>query len=162
MIEIISGEKGKGKTKELLGKVNESIASISGNIVYLDKSQKHMYELNNRVRLINVMDYLIDNCDEFLGFICGIVSQDNDLEEMYLDSFLTIASIGSDEELNHAIQKLDMISEKFNVKFVLSVSKNEADLTDLAKAVHTKNCRITYSLSCVPHFLCADTSAVCR
>ena len=134
MIEIISGEKGKGKTKELLGKVNESITSISGNIVYLDKSQKHMYELNNRVRLINVMDYLVDNCDEFLGFICGIVSQDNDLEEMYLDSFLTIASIGSDEELNYAIQKLDMISEKFNVKFVLSVSKNEAELTDLAKA----------------------------
>ena len=93
-----------------------------------------MYELNNKVRLINVMDYLIDTCDEFLGFICGIVSQDNDLEEMYLDSFLTIASIGSDEELNHAIQKLDMISEKFNVKFVLSVSKNESELTDLAKA----------------------------
>ena len=134
MIEIISGEKGKGKTKELLGKVNGSVASISGNIVYLDKSQKHMYDLDNRVRLINVTDYLVDNCDGFLGFICGIVSQDNDLEEMYLDSFLTIASIDSDEEINYALQKLDMISEKFNVKFVLSVSRNEADLTDLAKA----------------------------
>lgn len=134
MIEIISGEKGKGKTKELLGKVNASVASASGNIVYLDKSQKHMYELSNKVRLINVMDYPIDNCDEFLGFIFGIVSQDNDLEEMYLDSFLTIAFINSDETLNHAIQKLDIISEKYNVKFILSVSKDEAKLTDLAKA----------------------------
>ena len=61
MIEIISGEKGKGKTKELLNKVNTSIASATGNIVYLDKSQKHMYELNNKVRLINVNDFLIDN-----------------------------------------------------------------------------------------------------
>ena len=76
MIEIIAGEKGKGKTKELLAKVNHSVAAASGNIVYLDKSQKHMYELNNKVRLINVMDYPIDNCDEFLGFLCGIVSQD--------------------------------------------------------------------------------------
>ena len=84
MIEIIAGEKGKGKTKELLAKVNHSVAAASGNIVYLDKSQKHMYELNNKVRLINVMDYPIDNCDEFLGFLCGIVSQDHDLEEMYL------------------------------------------------------------------------------
>ena len=83
MIEIIAGEKGKGKTKELLAKVNHSVAAASGNIVYLDKSQKHMYELNNKVRLINVMDYPIDNCDEFLGFLCGIVSQDHDLEEMY-------------------------------------------------------------------------------
>ena len=121
MIEIISGEKGKGKTKELLNKVNTSITSATGNIVYLDKSQKHMYELNNKIRLINVNDFLIDNCDEFLGFICGVISQDHDLEEMYLDSFLTIASIDSDELLNHAIQKLDVISEKYNVKFILSV-----------------------------------------
>lgn len=134
MIEIISGEKGKGKTKELLSRVNTSVASASGNIVYLDKSQKHMYELNNKVRLINVMDYPIDNCDEFLGFICGVVSQDNDLEEMYLDSFLTIASIETDEEINHAIQKLDIISEKYNVKFILSVSRNEASLPECAKA----------------------------
>ncbi len=134
MIEIISGEKGKGKTKELLSKVNASIASASGNIVYLDKSQKHMYELNNRVRLINVTEYPIENCDEFLGFICGIVSQDNDLEEMYLDSFLTIANIDTDEEICHAIQKLDIISEKYNVKFILSVSRNEANLPDSARA----------------------------
>ena len=134
MIEIISGEKGKGKTKELLSKVNASVASASGNIVYLDKSQKHMYELNNKVRLINVADYLVDNCDEFLGFICGIVSQDNDLEEMYLDSFLTIASIETDEEICHAIQKLDIISEKYNVKFILSVSRDSENLPESAKA----------------------------
>jgi hypothetical protein len=133
MVEIIAGEKGKGKTKYLLDKVNDSVKSASGNIVYLDKSQKHMYELNNKVRLINVTDFPVGNCDEFLGFICGIVSQDHDLQEMYLDSFLTIAGIG-ETQLNHAIEKLDIISEKYNVKFVLSVSRNEADLPECAKA----------------------------
>ena len=134
MIEIIAGEKGKGKTKELLAKVNHSVATASGNIVYLDKSQKHMYELNNKVRLINVMDYPIDNCDEFLGFLCGIVSQDHDLEEMYLDSFLTIAFAETDDEIPHAIEKLDIISEKYNVKFILSVSRDESKLPECAKA----------------------------
>ena len=93
MVQIIAGEKGKGKTKHLLDKVNESVKSATGNIVYLDKSQKHMYELSNKVRLINASDYLIANGDEFLGFLCGIISQDHDLEEMYLDSFLTIAKL---------------------------------------------------------------------
>ena len=134
MIEIIAGEKGKGKTKELLAKVNHSVAAASGNIVYLDKSQKHMYELNNKVRLINVMDYPIDNCDEFLGFLCGIVSQDHDLEEMYLDSFLTIAFTETDDEIQHAIEKLDIISEKYNVTFILSVSRDESKLPECAKA----------------------------
>lgn len=134
MIEIICGEKGKGKTKELLGRVNSSIATVSGNVVYLDKSQKHMYELNNKVRLINVVDYPISNCDEFLGFICGIVSQDHDLEEMYLDSFLTIAFIESNEDILKAIEKLDVISEKYKVRFILSVSKDKNALPECAKA----------------------------
>ena len=134
MIEIICGEKGKGKTKVLLDKVNSSVATAAGNVVYLDKSQKHMYELNNKVRLINVIDYPVTNCDEFLGFICGIVSQDHDLEEMYLDSFLTIASIDSDADIVKSMEKLDIISEKYKVRFILSVSKNKADLTECAKA----------------------------
>lgn len=133
MVEIIAGKKGKGKTKYLLDKVNAAVESATGNIVYLDKSPKHMHELSNKVRLINVADYPITNCDEFLGFICGIVSQDYDLQEMYLDSFLTIASL-SDEEIAHAIEKLDIISAKYDVKFVLSVSKDEDELPECAKA----------------------------
>ena len=114
MIEIICGEKGKGKTKVLLDKVNSSVATAAGNVVYLDKSQKHMYELNNKVRLINVIDYPVTNGDEFLGFICGIVSQDHDLEEMYLDSFLTIASIDSDADIVKSMEKLDIILYDYN------------------------------------------------
>lgn len=133
MVQIIAGEKGKGKTKHLLEKANAAVLAANGNIVYLDKSQKHMYELSNKVRLVNVKDYPITNCDEFMGFICGIVSQDNDLEELYLDSFLTIANM-KDDEIHDAIEKLDIISEKYHVKTVLSVSKNKNELPECAKA----------------------------
>ncbi len=133
MIEIIAGEKGKGKTKVLLDKVNEAVKTVGGSIVYLDKSQKHMYELDNKVRLVNVADFPISNCDEFLGFICGIVSSGHDLHEMYLDSFLTISGM-KDEEFTHAIEKLDVISEKYKVKFILSISMDASKLPECAKA----------------------------
>ena len=133
MVEIICGKKGKGKTKHLLEKANTSMKSAHGNVVYLDKSQKHMYELNNKIRLINVTDFPVSNSDEFLGFICGIVSQDHDLQEMYLDSFVTIAGL-QDDQIQHAIEKLDIISEKYNVKFMLSISKDEQELPECAKA----------------------------
>jgi len=132
MVEIIAGEKGKGKTKYLLDKVNESVKSASGNIVYLDKSQKHMYELSNKVRLINVTDFPVTNCDEFLGFICGIVSQDHDLQQMYFDSFLMIANT-PDHNITDLIGKIEAMSEKFNIDFVISASLDESELDDSLK-----------------------------
>lgn len=132
MVQLIVGKKGKGKTKHLLDKVNQEVKEVSGSIVYLDKSTKHMYELNNKVRLIDVSDYLIDNSDAFLGFLCGIVSQDHDLEQMYLDSFLKIAHI-EDADITPIIARLDQISDKFHVNFVLSVSKDEVELPESLK-----------------------------
>ncbi len=130
MVEIISGEKGKGKTKHLLSKVNEAMGKASGSIVYVDKSSKHMFELDSKIRLINTSDYPLESLDEFLGFLSGIVSQNNDIEEIFLDSFLTIGFIDTNDGLIHAFEKLDKISEQFKIKFVVSVSKNEADLPE--------------------------------
>ncbi|MCF0129714.1 MAG: twitching motility protein PilT [Pseudobutyrivibrio sp.] len=128
MVEIIAGEKGKGKTKHLLEKVNKDITIVSGDIVYVDKSSKHMYELDSKIRLINMCDYPISTTDEFVGFLCGILSQNNDIQEIFLDSFLTIGYVDTLEGLETVIDKLDSISAKFDVKLVLSVSKNKADL----------------------------------
>ena len=132
MIEIIAGEKGKGKTKELLAKVNHSVTAASGNIVYLDKSQKHMYELNNKVRLIDVSRYMIENESEFLGFVCGIISQDHDLEQMYFDSFLKIAAL-EDKDISAVVEKLERMSDFFQVDFILSVSRDESELPESVK-----------------------------
>lgn len=121
MIQIISGVKGKGKTKYLIQKVNDAVKGSKGNIVYLDKNNKHMYELSNKIRLINVKDYPIDNYDSFLGFVCGLISQDHDLEAMYLDSFLSI-SLVSEDYVGYVLTQLDKISNAFNVDFVISIS----------------------------------------
>ena len=133
MVQLIVGEKGKGKTKHLLDKVNSEIKTIPGNIVYLDKSTKHMYELNNKVRLIDVSQYLIENNAEFLGFISGIISQDHDLQQMYFDSFLKIAKLEG-QDITAAIAKLEKISEIFKVDFILSVSMNESALPEELKS----------------------------
>lgn len=88
-----------------------------------------MYELNNKIRLIDVSGFPLKNSDEFIGFICGILSQDHDLEQIYLDSFIKIARLG-DEDVTDTILQLDAISEKFGVDFVISVSINENAISD--------------------------------
>lgn len=128
MVDIISGVKGKGKTKILIQRVNDDIKLTHGTIVYLDKNNKHMYELSNRIRLIVVPDYKISNSDMFVGFIAGIVSQDHDLDKVYLDSFLTIAKI--EGNLEETVQRLQQISDEFHVDFVISASIDKEDLPE--------------------------------
>lgn len=135
MIQLIVGAKGKGKTKHLLEKVNSAVKTVDGNIVYLDKNAKHMYELKNRIRLINTAEFPFTSTDEFIGFICGIVSQDHDLEEVYLDSFLDIAFVKDDSDVNAILSKLDRISEQFHVDFIVSMS---VDISILAEEFKSK------------------------
>ena len=132
MVQMIVGNKGKGKTKYLLDKVNSEIKEVAGNIVYLDKSTKHMYELNNKIRLIDVSEFNLENASSFIGFICGIISQDHDLQQMYFDSFLKIAAV-EDCEIAAIVEKLEKISTQFCVDFILSVSKDEAELPESVK-----------------------------
>lgn len=132
MVQLIVGRKGKGKTKQLLDKVNSEIKEISGSIVYLDKSTQHMYELNNKVRLIDVSQYMIENSSEFLGFVCGIISQDHDLEQMYFDSFLKISALDG-QDIVPAVEKLDKISKAFGIDFILSISVDEEELPESLK-----------------------------
>lgn len=110
MVQLIVGEKGKGKTKVLLDKVNTEVKEANGTLVYLDKSRKHMYELNNKVRLIDMSDYDIQNSSEFLGFLSGVVSQDNIMERMYLDSFIKISRV-TDEAFADVMARLKDMGE---------------------------------------------------
>lgn len=128
MVQLIIGEKGKGKTKVLLDKANENVLSANGNVVYLDKSSKHMYELNNKVRLIDVSNYGIENSDQFIGFLAGIISQDHDLEQMYFDNFLSIAVC--EDNFEEVLNKIEKISNTYKVDFIISMSKVKSDLSD--------------------------------
>ena len=129
MVQLIIGNKGKGKTRYLLEKVNSEVKETLGNICYLDKSAKHMFDLNNRVRLINVSDFMIENTDQFIGFICGIISQDHDLVQMYFDSFLKVAKLEG-KDITDTINRIVKISNTFKVDFFLSISMDEAEVPD--------------------------------
>ena len=132
MIQIIAGEKGKGKTKIILDRANADVMNSKGSIIYIDKNSKHMYELNNKIRLINAKNYFINDADEFVGFISGIISQNYDISSIYLDSFLTVAGIEV-KDMERVIDKLEVLSSAFKVDFILSVSSNAAALSEKVK-----------------------------
>ena len=92
-----------------------------------------MFDLDSKVRLINMEAFDMTSTGEFLGFLAGIISSNRDIEKIYLDSFLTIAFIDTNDGLQSAVEKIDALSERFSTDFLLSVSRNEADLPDAVK-----------------------------
>jgi hypothetical protein len=139
MIRLVVGGKGKGKTKILLDQANEAIKISNGNIVFIDKSSKHMYELNNKVRLIDMSNLPLKNSDQFLGALSGILSQDHDIEKVYLDNFMKLAKIEEDE-LNKCLEECESISDLFNVEFIIGVSVDKEVLNDSLQSKISVEC----------------------
>lgn len=125
MVQIICGEKGKGKTKDMLQRANDSVASAKGVIVYLDKSDQHIYELNNQIRLINVTNYPVSTYEGFIGFVSGLLSGNHDIECVFIDSLIKIAHLTNDM-IVEAVNALEKLSDE--VQFICSISVDESVL----------------------------------
>jgi len=132
MVKLVLGAKGKGKTKYLLDNANAEAKSSDGVVIYLDKNAKHMFELDRNIRLINVNEYPIPDFEVFMGFICGLISGNSDIESIYFDSFLTLANI-ENADVSEDIDKLITLSAKLNVDFIVSISLDESELSEKFK-----------------------------
>ena len=97
------------------------------NKVYLDTSTKHMYELNNKIRLINISEYDITSGDMFVGFLLGIISGDHDIQQMYFDNFLNLSHTSMDE-LENIVKQLEDVSNKFGIDIYAAISTTDAEL----------------------------------
>ena len=129
MIQLITGEKGKGKTKVLLDKANETAKNAKGSLVFVDKNSAHILELKNTIRLVDVSKYSISSSDEFYGFTAGIISADHDLEQLYIDAFLKTAYV-KDEDYIEVLRKIDKLSEKYGVTVLVSISVTKDQLPE--------------------------------
>lgn len=125
MISILTGEKGDGKTKKILEMANDAIKTSHGNIIFIDYDNKNMYGLHFSIRFTETTDFPISNYRELVGFICGIISQDNDIEKIYIDSIDKILKNFDSEDLQRLVKKLSDLSQKYSLEFVLSMSASE-------------------------------------
>lgn len=90
MIQVLTGEKGSGKTKKMVSLANDLVTHSNGHVVYISNNSEVMFELNSYVRLIDVSQFPISNDQMFAGFLYGIISQDYDIDAIFIDNLNTI------------------------------------------------------------------------
>ena len=124
MVKVIIGEKGTGKTAKLIDAVNAAEAASDGSIVFINKGDRHIFDLTHRVRIVDSVEYAIANYDEFYGLICGILSQNYDIKHVFIDSITKIVNKDMDA-LTACLDKLNAISDKSGAEIVVIVSMSE-------------------------------------
>ncbi len=123
MVKFILGVKGSGKTKRMIDMANESVKSSNGSVVYIDRDRNHIYDLNRNIRLIETGELQLENLKSFYGFICGVISQNFDIEKVFIDG-QKIVSNAEDDCLEKFIKNLEKLNEKFGVDFTVSCSRS--------------------------------------
>ena len=121
MIKIFAGLKGSGKTKNLIELVNAAQESTSGCVVCIEKGTKLIHEINNKTRLVDISEYNIETADQLYGFVCGALSANFDITDLFIDSALKICAEDL-EGLEKFANTVKPILEARNVNFTMTIS----------------------------------------
>lgn len=132
MIKLITGIPGTGKTKMLIGMVNEAVQSSKGNIVCIEKGIKLRFDINYNARLINTDEYLIDDAQSLFGFLAGIIASNHDVTEIFIDSALKICN-NDMAAFEMAVREMELLSKKTGVNIILTSSIPKGEETETLK-----------------------------
>ncbi len=132
MVKVIYGKEGMGKTKILVDTANKLAEESLGDVVFIDDSNQLMYDLKHNIRFINVADFPIAGIQAFIGFLCGVISENYDIDGIFIDGLTNILhqDITTLEEFFNSIKN---ISEKFNVKFHISLNGDDIVIPEYLK-----------------------------
>ena len=123
MVKILAGEKGEGKTKRMIDMANAAGKEAKGNIVFVDDDNSHMYDLHYSVRFVETPKFIMEDPQVFRGFVCGILSQNSDIETIYIDGLNHIMDRISDADFTAFIQELDKTSKEAEMDMVMIISR---------------------------------------
>lgn len=132
MVKVFYGRKGMGRTKMMLENANSLSLKTNGTVVYLDDSNELMVKLDHKIRFINILDYPVSGAESFLGFICGVASQNYDIETIFIDGLTYIVHQDA-ESLKKFFEGIARISDEHKVDFYMSINGDENNIPEFIK-----------------------------
>ncbi|MCQ2417153.1 MAG: hypothetical protein MJ071_05000 [Oscillospiraceae bacterium] len=128
MIQVITGKKGSGKTKILLGMIDDAVKASTGDIICIEKCMKLTYSVNHKVRLVDAERYTIEGFDMLYGFVAGVLAGNYDIKEVFIDGILKIGGRNYDA-LGALLEKLAILAGD-DVHMVITISEDKEALPE--------------------------------
>lgn len=136
MVRLIIGLKGTGKTKTLIELANKAVETSPGHVACIEKGNKLIFDVKHQVRLIDTEEYGINGAEMLYGLVCGIMSANYDIKDIFIDSSLKICENNIDA-FKDLVSKLDALTAKAEINLVTTCSIAPDDLpADLTKYIY--------------------------
>ncbi|MDR2182795.1 MAG: hypothetical protein LBE55_01340 [Clostridiales bacterium] len=133
MIKLFAGEKGEGKTRKLIALANDRLTTTDGHIVFIDDDRRNIHEIHRNIRLVDTSEYPLLNYREFVSFIHGMISQNSDISEIFIDSLSGIIKSLDNKDLAALMVALEGVSKTHDVEFFITLNCDPKDLPQEAK-----------------------------
>ena len=132
-MKLLAGVKGTGKTKALVEEVNRVCELSNGEVVFVEKGKGLTFDVNYRVRLVDTNDYAIAGGKALYGFICGILSANYDITEVFIDGAYKLCN-NDVKDLEEFLLRINEVMSRNNIECTVTASIEPAMLSEAARA----------------------------
>ncbi|WP_461207085.1 hypothetical protein [Clostridium sp. DL1XJH146] len=129
MVYVFHGKKGIGKTKNMIKLANEKILDSKGNIVYIDDDNKPIFDLDTRIRFVATRDFNLKNYKNFYGFLCGILSEDYDIETVFIDGLFNMVN-GKEEDAAHLFYDMEKLAHNYGLDLYININIEDKEIPE--------------------------------
>jgi hypothetical protein len=132
MIHVFCNKRGSGKTKALINMANDKVVNTKGHVVYIDDDRRHLFDLDRNIRFISTDAFRLKDYNCLYGFLCGIISEDYDVDTIYIDGLFNIVR-GDIKDAAHLFFDLEKLSQENNIEFYINVNHEEIEVPEFIK-----------------------------
>lgn len=126
MIQVFFNSRGSGKTKALINLANDKVDCCKGNVVYIDDDERPLLKLNRKIRFISTKGFDLSDYNSFYGFLCGILSEDYDVDTICIDGLFNIVHENISDAA-HLFSSIENLTKDRDIHLYINVnSENQA------------------------------------
>ena len=130
MVKVIMGQKGTGKTKQMIDLINTAVSTENGNVVAIAHDSKLNFDISYKIRLVDTSEYMIPNYDTLKGFLYGLYASNYDITHVFIESLNKLVPTVGNEDVEPFLDWLEAFSQKSGIKYTVSISEDSSKAND--------------------------------
>ena len=85
-----------------------------------------MLQLSRGIRFIDTNEYYVEDCQSFYGMLCGIISSNYDIENIYIDGLSNIVNCTM-KDATELFRKIAGLTDRFGINVYININVDTSE-----------------------------------